>query len=196
MHPNGSCELYPLSRLTKLYDGIEQLEDDVWGDIDGDGSFDGDLDEDAGWVMNDAGVWQPETIMHAAEWEDAEDSDSDSGFDDDAMDVDPEGWNEEIPISIIHSPLRPNTETTESSSSTHISAAPVGPMDAAEVLNVDDVVSDEDDGVPWKRFKVLPSAPPDHAYYSSIPAQPSKSFLGRLGREYRILASSLPGAYE
>src|SRR5205085_1059048 len=36
------------------------------------------------------------------------------------------------------------------------------------------------------------SAPPDHAFYSSTPAQHSKFFLTRLSREYRVLASSLP----
>ncbi|KAF9455069.1 hypothetical protein P691DRAFT_691418 [Macrolepiota fuliginosa MF-IS2] len=44
----------------------------------------------------------------------------------------------------------------------------------------------------WKRFDILPCAPVDHAYYSSPPAQPAKSFLNRLNREYRALANSLP----
>lgn len=52
--------------------------------------------------------------------------------------------------------------------------------------------SGEDD-VKWNRFEILPSAPPDHAFYSSPPSQPSKAFLGRLSREYRVLRSSLPG---
>jgi len=37
-----------------------------------------------------------------------------------------------------------------------------------------------------------PTAPPDHAFFSSSPGHPSKSFLGRLRREYHILATSLP----
>lgn len=45
----------------------------------------------------------------------------------------------------------------------------------------------------WKRFDILPSAPLDHAFYSSTPAQPAKSFLNRLNREYRALSNSLPG---
>ncbi|CAK5280472.1 unnamed protein product [Mycena citricolor] len=30
VHPNGTARAYPLHRLTKLYDGIDQLEDDMW----------------------------------------------------------------------------------------------------------------------------------------------------------------------
>ena len=47
----------------------------------------------------------------------------------------------------------------------------------------------------WKRFDVLPSAPPDHAFYGTPPAQPSRSFLARLSKEYRVLSSSLPGTF-
>lgn len=46
---------------------------------------------------------------------------------------------------------------------------------------------------PWKRFDILSSAPADHAFYSEPPAQPGKSFMTRLNREYRALANSLPG---
>jgi len=45
---------------------------------------------------------------------------------------------------------------------------------------------------PWKRFEILASAPHDHAFYASAPAQPSKNFLARLSREYRVLSNSLP----
>ena len=59
-----------------------------------------------------------------------------------------------------------------------------------------DMVDDsmEDGDRPWKRFEVLPSAPADHAFYSSVPAQPSRSFMTRLTKEYKALQSSLPGA--
>jgi len=49
-----------------------------------------------------------------------------------------------------------------------------------------------DDGENWKRFDILPSAPVDHAFYSSTPATPSRVFLSRINREYRALANSLP----
>lgn len=46
----------------------------------------------------------------------------------------------------------------------------------------------------WRSFAVLGSAPADHAFLSSVPqAQPNKTFLQRLNKEYRVLSSSLPG---
>lgn len=54
----------------------------------------------------------------------------------------------------------------------------------------DEVPADSD--VPWNRFEVLSEAPVDHAFYSVEPSQPSKSFLSRLAKEYRVLESSLP----
>ncbi|KAG9099714.1 hypothetical protein FS749_000576 [Ceratobasidium sp. UAMH 11750] len=52
----------------------------------------------------------------------------------------------------------------------------------------------DEENSPWHRFEILPSAPLDHAYYAtkSSSAQPPKSFLTRLAKEYRVLASSLP----
>ena len=45
----------------------------------------------------------------------------------------------------------------------------------------------------WTRFEILPQAPVDHAFYTTEPAtQPSKSFVSRLAKEYRVLQSSLP----
>jgi ubiquitin-conjugating enzyme E2 O len=61
------------------------------------------------------------------------------------------------------------------------------------VASVNQVEKSEPAEVPWKRFDILPAAPGDHAFYSEQPAQPGKSFMARLNREYRALASSLPG---
>lgn len=63
-----------------------------------------------------------------------------------------------------------------------------GPSNSASGLNGGTKVEE----LSWKRFDILPSAPPDHAYYSHPPAQPGKAFMTRLQREYRALASSLP----
>lgn len=57
-----------------------------------------------------------------------------------------------------------------------------------EIPRVDQVETEEC----WKRFDVLPAAPIDHAFYSVDPSQPSKSFLSRLAKEYRVLETSLP----
>jgi len=45
----------------------------------------------------------------------------------------------------------------------------------------------------WKKFSFLPSVPPDHAFFDTPVAQPSKAFMTRLNKEYRVLGSSLPG---
>ena len=59
--------------------------------------------------------------------------------------------------------------------------------------NLAALCDNEDAETHWKRFEILPSAPTDHAYYGSQPAQPSRTFLARLNKEYRVLESSLPG---
>ena len=46
---------------------------------------------------------------------------------------------------------------------------------------------------PWRPFKIVASVPEDHAFYTSRSAQPSKSFLSRLRKEYTVLDNSLPG---
>lgn len=78
-------------------------------------------------------------------------------------------------------------------------ASPDVPKDAVEteteeVEGTTDDMEDESKS-PWKRFDVLPSAPADHAFYTSPSAQTSRNFLGRLHKEYKVLASSLPGKW-
>ncbi|KAK0456646.1 hypothetical protein EV421DRAFT_1886919 [Armillaria borealis] len=147
-HPEGSVRVYPLQRLTRLYDSIEQLEDDPWGDEHSHDEH--EYLEGSGYSPDESGIWH-----HLDEsmdgWEDIEDVD-------DTMDVDMWHHDEDTPRTM-------KDGTT---------------------------IDEENDDFPWKRFDILPSAPHDHAYYASPPAQPSKSFLSRLQREYRILQSSLP----
>ena len=45
----------------------------------------------------------------------------------------------------------------------------------------------------WRKFAFSPSVPPDHAFFDTPVAQPSKTFMTRLNKEYRVLESSLPG---
>jgi ubiquitin-conjugating enzyme E2 O len=152
--------MYPLERLTKLYDGIEQIEDDVWGDdpLDPYALY----TEDEGQIM-----WQTETGDN--EWEDVDD--------DVSMEVDPLGWADEVVNESLPSP----------SSGLH------GPAPHDMPYVVPPLMRDAKVELAWKRFDILPCAPHDHAYISSTPSQPSKSFLGRLTKEYRVLSSSLPG---
>jgi len=57
-------------------------------------------------------------------------------------------------------------------------------------LEVENVAEVEEQ---WKKFTFLPSVPPDHAFFDTPVAQPSKTFMTRLNKEYRVLGSSLPG---
>ena len=51
----------------------------------------------------------------------------------------------------------------------------------------------ENDDLYWKRFDILPSAPTDHAFYDRPVPRPSRTFIGRLQKEYRALSTGLPG---
>ena len=51
----------------------------------------------------------------------------------------------------------------------------------------------ENDDLYWKRFDILPSVPTDHAFYDRPVARPSRTFMGRLQKEYRALSTGLPG---
>ncbi|KAG1758981.1 hypothetical protein EDD22DRAFT_806982 [Suillus occidentalis] len=186
-HPNGSMAIYPLSRLTKLYDSLEQFEDDGWEGEDG--------SDQGSHVDNAEGVWHldADATWHCdhddSEWED-EDSDEDSG----GMDVDT--WADEndiplgdgVPDSLISRDVTP--DGTDPVSPFPVSSSNTSPDSTQEII-----VHEDEDGhapSPWKKFEVLPDAPHDHAFYSSVSNQPSKNFLARLTKEYRALSTSLP----
>lgn len=175
--PDSTIKTYPLERLTKLYDGIEQLEDDLWGDETSAAHEMYSDDGEQTWTMNEDGVWQPEPDSN--EWEEYDDDSDAEEYG--SMDVDSGGWADE---DMVEEP----TQLPQSvKSATSLKKADVEHSLAA----LDQPGSMEDDT--WKRFDILSSTPQDHAFFSSPPAQPSKSFLGRLTREYRVLSSSLPG---
>jgi ubiquitin-conjugating enzyme E2 O len=185
-HPNGSTAIYPLTRLTKLYDSLEQFEDDGWEGEDG--SDQGSHIDNALWHLNPDGTWRYD--HDDSEWED-EDSDEDDG----AMDVDT--WADEIDIplgssissSLILRDVTP--DVIDSVSPFPVSSSNTSPDSTQEII----VQEDDDADSPWKKFEVLPGAPHDHAFYSSVSNQPSKNFLARLTKEYRALSTSLPGLY-
>lgn len=188
-HPDSTAACYPLEQLTKLHDGIEQLEDDLWGD---DASDSHEMHSEDGrqiWSMDEDGVWQPD--FDSNEWEELEDESDQAEHD--SMDVDPRGWADKFvvdePAEITSTktpvPLQVNPDTQQG----HQLIDPLSHSD--RVLRNGDV--NMRDTLPWKRFDILPSTPHDHAFFTSSPAQPQKSFFSRLTREYRVLSSSLPG---
>ncbi|KAJ6509383.1 hypothetical protein C8R47DRAFT_1098497 [Mycena vitilis] len=207
-HPNGALRSYPLQRLTKLYDGIDQLEDDMWDEMS---ENHGVLEENSLWTINEeGGAWEPADSESGDDWPDHDDYEEADEEDEPGSQVPlvnggdrawpdvPLGPLELIPgllslypKSVISPPeVEPGPATPVPRQVDRLPSPDV-PKDAADDPPPEDLDS-EDGESPWKRFEVLPSAPEDHAYYTSAPAQPSKQFLGRLTREYRVLASSLP----
>ncbi|KAJ7169729.1 hypothetical protein C8R46DRAFT_208451 [Mycena filopes] len=206
-HPNGAVRSYPLQRLTKLYDGIDQLEDDMWDELS-----EGHVhpEENQLWTISEeGGAWEPNDTESANDWPDYSDEEGD-GDDEVAAAVpivngDLHTWPEDVPLGPLEDVVNGLSSDTmyPMGADTALPANLVPPADLerspspdvpqdAEDTPPDDLDSEDEPESPWKRFDVLASAPEDHAYYNSPPAQPSKSFLGRLTREYRVLATSLP----
>ncbi|KAG6862445.1 hypothetical protein C0995_011885 [Termitomyces sp. Mi166 len=179
-HPDSTVEIYPLQRLTKLYDGMEQLETALWED-DGDSSDDHSGDESEQiWSMDEDSVWQPD--LNEGDWEDYEDDEMQS-VEDDSINVVSDGWEDE--------PMNTSTDETNTSTPEAPLAQNIRPRPALEGLGTTDKCA-TGTTLTWNRFEILSSAPLDHAFISSPPAQPSKSFLSRLTKEYRVLSTSLP----
>ncbi|KAF7310777.1 Isocitrate lyase [Mycena chlorophos] len=187
-HPNGTRRHYPLQRLTKLYDGIDQLEDGMWDEMseghhqhEEDGQWDWETDDGASaedWGGNsyegqidvfDAD--QPPVPVPIAQEEE--------------MDFSP-AWPDTIDRSESDVETPPAIEHREPLAIDERPLAPI-PLPADESGDS----ADEDESL-LERFRILPSAPIDHAYYATPPAQPTKLFMSRLSKEYRALSSSLP----
>ncbi|EIN14046.1 hypothetical protein PUNSTDRAFT_140436 [Punctularia strigosozonata HHB-11173 SS5] len=165
--PDRTAAVFPLERLTKLYDGMDQLDD----------MFDDGLSihssEDDGndiQVMDSNGQWAD-------------------------VNEDEDGWEDEMDVDSI--------EDKETSSIPEPAAAPTFSKRDSEQEPIEtpsdktrseqsQLTTPDDDITNWTRFALLPSAPADHAFYTTTPGQPSRHFLSRLAKEYRVLSSSLP----
>lgn len=183
-----------MQRLTKLADGLEQIED-LWGDdvSEGEDVSDVDIEGDVEvWEMDGEGQW-----IGVEDEEDNGDWSTDEGDEDVAMDVEEDRWStdptirhsqdHELPLVVPTS-----ARNTDNPSSSTRPNPPDVPQDATE-MDVTEADETENGESHWKRFESLPSAPVDHAFYSSTPATMSRGFMARLSREYRALQSSLPG---
>ncbi|KAJ8487538.1 hypothetical protein ONZ51_g4099 [Trametes cubensis] len=193
--PNSETVVVPLERLTRLYDSVEQLED-LWGDDEGTIE---EGEEVEVWEMDQDGHWVEGTIDDDDdEWESA-DEELDA---DDSMDVESaEGggdWSPSTDTVIPPLHVEPSSMVVDSvvpsepprpTSSEGRPHSPDVPKDATEP---DDTEPDAHTDTPWKRFEVLPSAPVDHAFYNTPPAQHTRQFMARMAKEYKALQSSLP----
>ncbi|KZT30709.1 hypothetical protein NEOLEDRAFT_1174097 [Neolentinus lepideus HHB14362 ss-1] len=189
--PDTSEAVLPLDRLTRLYDGLEQLEDMMADDMSdsGEGS-EGETDEY--WAQDENGIWRPAPdVGDKDEWEETDEEEKN-----DAMDVDePEYTDGHAPMDISPPPEVDDTTTPRPSGSQPLSVDPKSASaDVPQNNGVEDgnQILDEDREAHWKKFDLLPTTPVDHAFYASAPAQPSRNFLGRLTKEYRVLSNSLP----
>ncbi|KAJ7225675.1 hypothetical protein GGX14DRAFT_421669 [Mycena pura] len=212
-HPDGAVSSYPLQRLTKLYDGIDQLEDDMWDEAsEGHGTG----EDNQLWSINSEGAWETDDSESGDDWpshgyhEEVEEEEIATeelpgvnghahSFDRAWPDV-PLGPLDPVPLLTPHlftGSVTPRAEVdvrqnTPVPREVERFPSPDVPQDAADDPSPDEIASEDGIESPWKRFEILPSVPPDHAYYNSPPAHPPKLFMSRLTREYRVLASSLP----
>jgi len=168
VHPDYTKETYPIERLTRLYDGVEQYEDGMLDDEGSDGMHE-DAEEDLTWTMGEDGRWQVEMEEDREDWED----------------VDESGAEADMTVDEEQSDIMDEEETAESETLA-ISGDP-----SKEEVSEDHQIAEDDEH--WKRFDSLPTAPVDHAFYTSPAGQRPKAFLTRLNREYKALSSSLPG---
>ncbi|KZT72795.1 hypothetical protein DAEQUDRAFT_722414 [Daedalea quercina L-15889] len=200
--PSGFTEILPLYRLTKLADGLEQIEE-LWGDDVSEGEEGSDIDVDGDvevWQMGGDGQWVGvEDEEDNGDWSTDEDGEDEAGMDVD----DEESWSTSDP-TVHHGqdhelPLAVPSDIAHASPPEKLDRVPPStrpkspdvPQDATEMDDAE-AADTEDSDSHWKRFEILPSAPPDHAFHSTPPAQTSRGFMARLSREYRALQSSLP----
>ncbi|KAK7064351.1 isocitrate lyase [Favolaschia claudopus] len=217
-HPNGTVKSYPLQRLTKLYDGLDQLEDDVWEE---ESEHPGLHEEHPMWTIQESGAWDSPSDS-GDDWPSDTDEQRSQSSAAEAPLVNGNGngsvWPDvalaplEVVSGLLSSTLlssihgghdgpdtpKPAPTTDLIIPTTSETERPVSP-DVPKVVADDvptaespDNAGDGDSESSLKRFEIQPSAPVDHAYYDTIPAQPKNSFLARLAKEYRALSSSLP----
>lgn len=181
----------PLDRLTRLYDSLEQIEDDGWDEEVSDRDSNEEYSEGI-WLQDGDGVWRYEKNSDDDEWEETDEepeemevdipwteTESSPGLDDDSLNPPPSNATPDLADSVSPLPTSPSTSPE---------------MSQELVVNTTskDMVEEDDDSL-WKRFEILPSTPIDHAFYSTSVGQPSRAFLARLTKEYRALSNSLPG---
>lgn len=180
----------PLERLTRLYDSLEQIEDDGWDEDVSDRDSNDEYSEGI-WLQDADGVWRYEKNSDDEEWEETDEEP-------DEMDVDIPWAETESSPGLDDDSLNPPSSIALDLADS-VSTLPTSPSTSPEMsqeLNVNTTAkctADADDDSPWKRFEILPSAPSDHAFYTTSAGQPSRTFLARLTKEYRALSNSLPG---
>ncbi|KAG8915038.1 hypothetical protein FRC01_003811 [Tulasnella sp. 417] len=218
LRTSGDIEVYlasgetipvPLTRLTLLMDGRDGMPG-IWDDPI---VIDGQPDAEAGQGEAISQVLGQFFGIHTANGAGVEDLDEDMGSqgswedydgDGDGMDVDGGDNYQELPplVSIPEASTEDVSESAampgivsnppEEPTSSNIPPSPPSPHSPpAKPADSENEVEDDLEG-PWKKFKMLPSAPPDHAFLSKKTGQPSRQFMSRLAKEYKMLSTGLP----
>ncbi|KAF8445792.1 hypothetical protein L210DRAFT_3757996 [Boletus edulis BED1] len=189
-YPNMEVSVLPLERLTRLYDSLEQIEDDGWDEEASERDSNEEYSEGI-WLQDAEGIWRYEKNSDDDEWEEMDE-------DPEEMDVDLSWAETESSPGLDDDSLNPPPSVTALDLAESVSPLPTSPSTSPEmsqesVVNTTtkDTVEVDDDSL-WRRFEILPSAPTDHAFYSTSANQPSRTFLARLTKEYRALSNSLP----
>ena len=179
----------PLERLTRLYDSMEQIEDDGWDEEASERDSNEEYSEGI-WLQDADGVWRYEKNSDDDEWEETDEEPEE-------MDVDiPWAEAEGLDGDSLNRP--PSNIMLDADSVSPLPTSPSTSPEMSQELVVNTTAKDtvEVDGDSlWKRFEILSSAPADHAFYSTSAGQPSRTFLTRLTKEYRALSNSLPGGW-
>ncbi|TFK30803.1 hypothetical protein FA15DRAFT_662855 [Coprinopsis marcescibilis] len=187
-HPDWVRRIYPLERLTRLYDGMDQLEDDPWLDDGGFDEYEGEELEGL-WTLDEQGHWHPNSDENPGDWIDDDGYFEEQGQhygESDAMVVD------KPDVVVIPTPNLPDQEAIPSSTPVHDIEIPTNAQPEIDAPQSPSASHIPEECEQWKRFEVLASTPVDHAFYATTPAQPSKSFLARLSKEYKAFVTGLP----
>ncbi|KAJ7042399.1 hypothetical protein C8F04DRAFT_1207920 [Mycena alexandri] len=188
LRPSLAVRSYPLQRLTKLYDGIDQLEDDMWDEMS-EGHV--HAEENLPWTINEeGGAWEPDDAESTHDWPSYSDEEGES---------DGHTWPEDVPLSplldvvngllssdILY-PLGSDTPPAEV-------GTPLDDAADADDTPPDDLDSEDESESPWKRFEVLASAPEDPRLLQLAPC-PTLEIVPR-SFNARVPHSILVRAYE
>jgi ubiquitin-conjugating enzyme E2 O len=185
--PDGTSDVVPVDRLTILNDFADELDNavsDGYADEFSEEGFPYDTSAatahglDGGWTPQGS----PDGHMEHEAWKHLDESVCDEMA---LMDVD-SGERASTPVS----ELRPSSSLSSTMRSQLSSTMILSPSSFNLPRLESHFVAEHD----WRSFVILPSAQRDHAFISEPPAtQPTKAFLQRLNKEYKVLSSSLPG---
>lgn len=193
--PNGSKEIVSIERLTILNDFIDEFTgmDDGGSEEDYGDEAEEDMRDATGfpYFFNDPDNHQlsvqGRVARYATEddaWKHLDEATNDSHVSDSeraSMEIDDDSMSPSSPLTLSSAPTSPPPFSGSFSL-------------PATIMSISQISGNPEPSDSWSSFVILPSAPKDHAFLTQVPpSQPTKAFLQRLNKEYKVLSSSLPG---